>query len=231
LANIDKIGTPDSKNGNYPLGWAQAANTPFRYWKSDANSEGGTHNPLIVYWPKGIKEKGGIRTQYSHVIDLLPTTLDLVGVKAPDEIRGIKQQPIEGTSLAYSIDDAKAPTRHTLQYYYIFGSRSIYDNGWKAELAYPNDILTKNTVVNPPLDESKWELYNLIDDPTERIDLAKKFPEKLEQLKAEFEEQAKSHHLAPYLTFDDMKDTHHTYLPQWYLDRQKAAAAAQASSK
>jgi len=230
LTNIDKIGTPDSKNGNYPLGWAQAANTPFRYWKSDANSEGGTHNPLIVYWPKGIKEKGEIRTQYSHVIDLLPTTLDLVGVKAPEEIRGIKQQPIEGTSLAYSIDDAKAPTQHTVQYYYIFGSRSIYDNGWKAELAYPNDILTKNTIINPPLDESTWELYNLNDDPTERIDLAKKFPEKLEQLKAEFEEQAKAHHLAPYLTFDDIKNTHHTYLPQWYLDRQKELAAAQASS-
>jgi arylsulfatase A-like enzyme len=101
---------PNAKNGNYPLGWAQAADTPFKYWKSDANSEGGTHNPLIVYWPKGIKDKGGIRTQYSHVIDLLPTTLDLVGIKAPEEIRGIKQQPIEGTFLlAYSIDDAKRP--------------------------------------------------------------------------------------------------------------------------
>jgi hypothetical protein len=85
--------------------------------------------------------------------------------------------------------------------------------------------------VNPPLDESKWELYNLIDDPTERIDLAKKFPEKLEQLKAEFEEQAKSHHLAPFLTFDDIRDTHHTYLPQWYLDRQKEQAAQSSSSK
>ena len=223
LANIDKIGTPDSKQGNYPLGWAQAANTPFRYWKEDANSEGGTHNPLIAYWPKGIKDKGGIRTQYSHVIDLLPTTLDLVGIKAPEEIRGIKQQPIEGTSLAYSIDDAKAPTRHTLQYYYIFGSRSIYDNGWKAELAYPNEILTKNAVTNPPLDENAWELYNLNDDPTERIDLAKKYPEKLAQLKGEFEEQARSHHLYPYITFDDVYAgrTHHTYLPKWYVEQQQ----------
>jgi arylsulfatase len=226
LAKVDKIGTPDSRNGNYPLGWAQAANTPFRYWKSDANSEGGTHDPLIVYWPKGIKDKGGIRTQYSHVIDLLPTTLDLVGIKAPEEIRGIKQQAIEGTSLAYSIDDAKAPTRHTLQYYYIFGSRSIYDNGWKAELAYPNDVLTKHVLSNPPLDENAWELYNLNDDPTERIDLAQKYPEKLAKLKAEYEEQAQSHHLYPYITFDDMYAgrTHHTYLPQWYLDRQKAQA-------
>jgi len=232
LANIDKIGTPDSRQGNYPLGWAQAANTPFRYWKSDANSEGGTHNPLIVYWPKGIKDKGGIRTQYSHVIDLLPTTLDLVGVKAPEQIRSVKQQPIEGTSLAYSIDDANAPTRHTLQYYYIFGSRSIYDNGWKAELAYPNDVLTKNALSNPPFDDNAWELYNLNDDPTERIDLARKDPEKLAQLKAEFEQQAQLHHLEPYLTFDDFSagHLHHTYLPQWYVDQQNKQAA-QSSSK
>jgi len=202
LARLDKIGTPDSSQGNYPVGWAQAANTPFRYWKSDANSEGGTHNPLIIYWPKGIKEKGGIRTQYSHVIDILPTTLDLVGVQAPEEIRGIKQQPIEGTSLAYSIDDAKAPTRHTVQYYYIFGSRSIYDHGWKAELAYPNSFITG--IETPPFDENAWELYNLNEDYTERIDLAKKYPEKLAALKAEFEEQAKSHHLYPYITFDDV---------------------------
>jgi len=195
LANIDRIGTPSASGGNYPLGWAQAANTPFKYWKQDANSEGGTHNPLIVYWPKGIKEKGGIRTQYGHVIDLLPTTLDLVGIKAPEEIRGIKQQPIEGTSLAYSIDDANAPNLHTLQYYYIFGSRSIYDNGWKAELAYPNDF-NFGKATNRPFDENAWELYNLNDDPTERIDLAKKNPEKLAQLKAEYEEQAQAHHLS-----------------------------------
>jgi arylsulfatase A-like enzyme len=225
-AKIEKIGTPDARQGNYPLGWAQAANTPFRYWKSDANSEGGTHNPLIVYWPKGIKDKSGIRTQYSHVIDLLPATLDLVGIKAPEEIRGIKQQPIEGTSLAYSIDDAKAPTRHTLQYYYIFGSRSIYDNGWKAELAYPNDVLTKHVANNPPLDENTWELYNLNDDPTERINLAQKYPEKLAQLNAEYEQQAQSHHLYPYITFDDLYNQriHHTYLPK------QPAATAQSSN-
>jgi len=205
IAKSDEIGTAASTNGNYPLGWAQAANTPFRYWKQDANSEGGTHNPLIAYWPKGIKEKGGIRTQYSHVIDLLPTTLDFVGIKAPEEIRGIKQQPVEGTSLAYSIDDAKAPNRHTLQYYYIFGSRSIYDNGWKAELAHQNHYYIGNTATNTPVDENAWELYNLNDDPTERIDLAKKFPEKLAQLKAEYEEQARLHHLAPYITWEDLK--------------------------
>ena len=231
LANIDKIGTPDSHQGNYPLGWAQAANTPFRYWKSDANSEGGTHNPLIVYWPKGIKDKGGIRTQYSHVIDLLPTTLDLVGIKAPEEIRGIKQQPIEGTSLAYSIDDAKAPSRHTLQYYYIFGSRSIYKEGWKAELAYPNDILTKNAIVNPPLDETTWELYNLNDDPTERIDLAKKYLGKAGAVEVRIRRAGQSASSRPYLTFDDMKKhSPHLSAPVVYRPA-KGAGTLSANSK
>ena len=220
LAKIDKIGTPDAHAGNYPLGWAQAADTPFKYWKSDANSEGGTHNPLIVYWQKGIKDedKDGIRTQYSHVIDLLPTTLDLVGIKAPEAIRGIKQQPIEGISFADSLNNANAPWHHTVQYYYIFGSRSIYDNGWKAELPFPNQVETQHVVTNPPFDENAWELYNLNDDPTERIDLAKKYPEKLAALKAEFEQQAQSHHLYPYITFDDVYNQrfHHTYLPKGF---------------
>lgn len=204
LSKIGEIGTPAATQGNYPLGWAQAADTPFKYWKEDANSEGGTHNPLIVFWPKGIKDKGKIRTQYGHVIDILPTTLDLVGIKAPEEVEGIKQQPIEGTSLAYSIDDANAPSRHTVQYYYIFGSRSIYDHGWKAELAYPNAFTTGNAASNEPFNENAWELYNLNDDPTERIDLAKQYPEKLAQLKDEFEQQAQTHHLYPYITWDDV---------------------------
>jgi arylsulfatase len=204
LNKIGEIGTSAATNGNYPLGWAQAADTPYKDWKQDANSEGGTHNPLIVYWPKGIKDKGGIRPQYGHVIDILPTTLDLVGVKAPEEIRGIQQQPIEGTSLAYSIDDANAPSRHTLQYYYIFGSRSIYDNGWKAELAYPSSFINGNAASKQPFDENAWELYNLNEDPTETIDLAKKYPEKLAQLKSEFEEQAKAHNLYPLITWEDV---------------------------
>jgi arylsulfatase A-like enzyme len=204
LNKIGEIGTSSATEGNYPLGWAQAANTPFKFWKEDANSEGGTRNPLIVFYPKGIKDKGGIRTQYSHVIDILPTTLDLVGIKTPELVRGIQQQTIEGTSLAYSIGDAKAPSRHTLQYYYIYGSRSIYHDGWKAELAYPNSFVTGNAQSKHAFDENAWELYNLNEDYTERIDLAKKYPEKLTELKALFEEEAKAHHLYPYITWDDV---------------------------
>jgi arylsulfatase A-like enzyme len=204
LSKIGEIGTASSIEGNYPLGWAQAANTPFKFWKQDANSEGGTHNPLIVFYPKGINEKGGIRTQYSHVIDILPTTLELSGIKAPEQIKSVKQEAIQGTSLAYSLNDAKAATQHTTQYYYIFGSRSIYQDGWKAELAYPNSFITGNAKSNAAFDENAWELYNLKEDYTERIDLAKKYPEKLTELKALFEKQAQEHHLYPYITWDDV---------------------------
>ena len=223
LNKIGEIGTSAATNGNYPLGWAQAANTPFKYWKQDANSEGGTHNPLIVFWPNGIKDKGGIRTQYGHVIDILPTTLDLTKIKTPDEIRDVRQQPVEGTSLAYSIDDAHAPNRHTVQYYYIFGSRSIYDHGWKAELRYPNSFITGNAASKQPFDENAWELYNLNDDYTERIDLAQKYPEKLAELKTEFEQQAQAHHLYPYITWDDVLNgrIHHSKDSKSFLDAVK----------
>lgn len=207
LKRIDEIGTPLATSGNYPLGWALATNTPFRYWKQDAHSEGGTHNPLIVFYPNGIKDKGGIRNQYGHVIDILPTTLEVLGIKYPEQIRGIKQDTIQGISLAYSFKDAKAASQHTTQYYYIFGSRSIYQEGWKAALPYPNSNITGNAYnSNVKFDENAWELYNLNDDPTERINLAKKYPEKLEKLKALFEEQAKSHNLYPLVTWDDIRN-------------------------
>lgn len=204
---ISEIGTPDAIQGNYPLGWAQALNTPFKQWKQDADSEGGTRNPLIVYYPKGIKDKGSIRTQYSHVIDLLPTTLEYTGIKAPDYIRGIKQDSIQGTSLVYSFDDAKAPARHLVQHYYIFGARSIYNDGWKAALPYHPDLIdVANNKEGIPKNykEDVWELYNLKEDFNERINLAKKYPEKLEELKALFEVQAKKYNLYPYITWDDV---------------------------
>ena len=206
LAKIGEIGTPNAVEGNYPLGWAQAANTPFREWKSDANSEGGTRNPLILAWPKGIKGDGSVRTQYGHVIDILPTTLELTGLKAPERIRSVAQQPLEGISLAYSITDAGAPSRHREQYYYIFGSRAIYQDGWKASLPYPNHFIASTAANAKPFDENAWELYNLNEDYTERLNLAKKYPQKLAQLKALFEQQAQDHHLYPLITWDDVQN-------------------------
>jgi arylsulfatase len=209
LSKIDDIGTPAAVEGNYPLGWAQAANTPFKFWKQDAQSEGGTRNPLIVYFPKGIKEKG-IRTQYGHVIDLLPTTLEYLGIKQPTEIRGIKQDSIQGTSFLYSFADAKAPSRHKVQHYYIFGNRSVYLDGWKAGAAHHPDFIDFQTNYSgKPLpagnyDNDVWELYNLNDDFNERVDLAKTNPEKLKELKALFDVQAKKFNLYPLISWEDV---------------------------
>jgi arylsulfatase A-like enzyme len=211
LSKIDEIGSPEGKATDYPFGWSQAANTPFKRWKQDAQNEGGTRNPLIVYYPKGIKEKGGIRTQYGHVIDLLPTTLEYLGIKKPETIRGIKQDSIHGTSLVYSFENAKAPSRHTLQHYYIFGNRSIYKDGWKAGTNHrPDyfDFLQSATDGKPVpevnYDNDVWELYNLNEDFNERINLAKKYPEKVNELKALFEEQAKKYQLYPFFGWEDV---------------------------
>ena len=217
---INRIGTPETEP-NYPLGWAQACNTPFKYWKQDANSEGGTHNPLIVFYPKGIKDKGGIRTQYGHVTDILPTTLEFVGIKAPESIRNIKQDTLQGISLAYSFDNATAASRHTEQYYYIFGSRALYKDGWKAAAAHHPDAIDLATFGNTPpatrdYDKDVWELYNLNDDFNERVDLAKKYPEKLAQLKALFDADAQTYNIYPMIDWQDVYQ-------QRFINSKKAA--------
>ena len=212
LAKIGEIGTPEGTQTNYPLGWAQAANTPFKYWKQDANAEGGTRNPLIVVAPKTIKDPGAIRTQYGHVIDILPTTLELIGLNVPEYIRGIKQDTLQGTSLAYSLTDGAAASKHRIQHYYIFGSRSIYKDGWKAEVYHHpdfTDLTSPGSQWKPDssgnnFDKDVWELYNLNTDYTERINLASKYPDKLNELKALFDEQAKKNNLYPLIDWDDV---------------------------
>ncbi len=202
----DIIGT-DQSNTDYPIAWAAAANTPFRYWKADANSEGGTHNPMIISYPKVIKDKGGIRNQYGHVIDVLPTTIELIHGNVPEVIDGYKQAPIEGTSLAYSVDNPKAASKHTVQYYEIAGSRAIYKDGWKAgmrhEIGESIDIGGRADTTGAKVDFSKdtWELYNLNDDFNERINLASKYPDKLKELQALFDEEAKKYNIYPLKDF------------------------------
>ncbi len=201
LGLIDSIGTPNATT-NYPLGWAQAVNAPFKEWKQDADAEGGTHNPLIIFYPKLIKA-GGIRTQFGHVIDILPTTLELTGIQAPEYIKSVKQDSIEGTSLAYSVN-SNAPSQPQGAVLTIsYGSRAIYADGWKAEAAHRPDAIDYNFIGNNPpadrsFDDDVWSLYNLNDDPTEVNDLAKKNPQKLEELKKLFDEQAQANHLYPY---------------------------------
>ena len=206
-SQYDKIGTKDVISAaNYPLGWAQAANTPFRFWKSDANAEGATHNPLIVSYPKGNLEKGGIRNQYGHVIDIYPTVLELVGLSQPETIKGYKQDPIHGTSLVYSIRDKNAANRHTQQYYTILGNRAIVKDGWKASAIHrPNsfDLLkyadeAKSTVVNN-VETEEWELYNLNEDFNELNNLAQKNPAKLKELKDLYDADAAKYNIYPLI--------------------------------
>ncbi|MBO9572052.1 MAG: sulfatase-like hydrolase/transferase [Chitinophagaceae bacterium] len=206
LSQYDKIGTEFS-NPNYPLGWSQAANTPFRYWKSDANSEGATHNPLIVHYPNGIKDKGTIRTQYLHVTDIYPTTIELTGTQLKDNINGYAQLPFHGVSFVYTVTQPAAPTKHTQQYYELHGGRSIYKDGWKASVYHPRNIYrdSSNTDVNFTADfkRDKWELYNLNEDWNETNDLAAKNPQKLEELKALFDTEATKYNVYPLKNYGD----------------------------
>jgi arylsulfatase A-like enzyme len=209
LDSIGEIGTGSGHETNYPLGWAQAANTPFKYWKEDANSEGGTRNPMIVFFPRVLPHDGSVRGQYGHVIDLLPTTLEVVGLRAPAKIRDVPQDTIQGVSLAYSFSDARALSRHTEQYYYIFGARSVYKDGWKAETYHHPDVidLTRyggGDTATYGFSRDVWELYDLRSDFNERIDLAKKYPAKLAELQAQFDADAKRYHIYPMIDWDDV---------------------------
>ncbi|MBX2924840.1 MAG: arylsulfatase [Chitinophagaceae bacterium] len=189
LKIYEKMGTEHSFM-DAPSGWTQATNTPFRLWKTDANAEGGTRNPLIVYYPKAIKEKGGIRKQYSHVIDIAPTIIDITGSNIPAVIKGHAQKSIEGTSLFYSLNDAKAADRHTIQYYELRGKRAIYKDGWKASVYHESGTSFADDV---------WELYNLNEDFNERIDIAKQNPGKLKELQDIFDGEAKKYNVYPLI--------------------------------
>lgn len=191
LENGDLLGS-DLTNMNYPLGWAMAANTPFRYYKSNVNAEGGTRNPAVFFYPKGIKDKGGIRNQYGHVIDVLPTTLELLHIKPGEEINGYKQEPIEGTGLLNAIVNAKAPSVHRVQYYEIAGTRAIFKDGWKAATYHPQGESIENDV---------WELYNLNEDFNERINLADAHPAKLKELQDVFDQEARKYNVYPLKDF------------------------------
>ena len=174
LSRIEEIGGPFIHN-NYPWGWTVAGNTPFRRWKREVH-EGGVADPLIVHWPRGIDGRDEVRRQYVHAIDIVPTVLEVVGVEPPAELDGVAQQPIAGTSFAYTLHEADAPSRHETQYYEMFGCRALYHQGWKAVTYHP--IFDPK----PSFDEDRWELYHVEDDLSECHDLAEQHPEKLREL-------------------------------------------------
>jgi arylsulfatase len=193
LKVMDKWGGPET----YPhmaAGWAVALDAPFGWMKQVASDFGGTRNGMVVHWPKGIKAKNGIRTQFSHVIDVAPTILEAAGLPEPKVVNGTPQIPIEGKSLLYSFDNPKAKERHITQYFEIAGNRAIYHEGWFARTIHraPWEKQGRHT-----LDQDVWELYDTRKDFSLADNLAAKNPKKLAQLQKVFMQEAEKYHVLP----------------------------------
>jgi arylsulfatase A-like enzyme len=196
LANEKDLGTWKSYN-HYPVGWAWAMVSPFQWEKQIASHFGGTRNGLVISWPKGIQDKGGLRSQFSHVIDITPTVLEITGVKAPYQVDGVAQKPMEGVSLAYSFKEPKAPSAHRTQYFEMLGNRAIYDNGWVAATTPPCAPWAPTCPELNPITQYNWELYNVDKDFSESKDLSKENPEKLKELQLLFYAQAAKYNVLP----------------------------------
>jgi arylsulfatase len=194
LDHMDNLGGPTTFN-HYPVGWAHAMDTPFQWTKQIASHFGGTRNGLVISWPARIKDKGGIRTQFSSVIDIYPTILEAVGVQSPSMLNGVPQKPVEGTSMVYTFDDAKAASKHRTQYFEMFANRAIYNDGWVAATTPP--VLPWVMGQTPNVNDYKWELYNVEDDFSEANDLAAQEPKKLRELQDLFWAEASKYNVLP----------------------------------
>ncbi len=180
MARLDKLGGPESYN-HYAVGWAHALDTPYQWTKQVASHWGGTRNGAIVHWPKGITEKGDLRSQFHHVIDVASTILEAAGLPEPTFVNGVQQKPLEGVSMLYSFNDAKAAERHETQYFEMLGNRGIYHKGWTAVTRHKTPWLLVGEKV-PAFDDDNWELYDTNKDWSQANDLAKQMPEKLHEL-------------------------------------------------
>ena len=191
LKYLDVLGGPDTYN-HYPTGWAVGFSAPYQMFKRYSNYSGGTCDPMVIHWPKGIKAKGEVRHQYHHSTDIVPTILEVCGLEMPKTYRGVEQWPLSGVSMKYSFDaKPDGPTQKKRQYYTMLGTRAIWEDGWKA------------VAVHAPLsgkgnfDKDAWQLYNVDVDRAESKDLAKQFPEKLEALKKAWFEEADKNLVLP----------------------------------
>jgi arylsulfatase A-like enzyme len=194
LAHMDDLGGPTAFN-HYPVGWAHAMDTPFQWTKQIASHFGGTRNGLVISWPAHIKDKGGIRTQFSSVIDIYPTILEAVGVQSPSMLNGVPQKPVEGVSMAYTFDNAKAVSKHRTQYFEMLGNRAIYNDGWVAATTPPVPPWVMGQT--PSVSDYKWELYDVENDFSEANDLAAKEPQKLRELQDLFWAEASKYNVLP----------------------------------
>jgi arylsulfatase A-like enzyme len=215
VERLDDIGGPNSHT-NYPWGWAQAGNTPFKWYKQNTH-EGGVHVPFVVHWPAGISDRGTLRDQFHHVSDIAPTIYEAVGVTPPSVYRGYEQLPITGTSMLSTFHDRGAPSRKTVQYFEMMGHRAIYADGWKAVTRHQPGV---------PFDDDTWELYHVAEDRSECNDLAATIPEKVTELAELWWREAEDHGVLPLddrtielfgARFRDhsphRSDRHYTYRP------------------
>ena len=193
LSRLEELGTEHTYN-HFAAGWAVAGNTPFTWTKQVASNFGGTRNGMVIHWPAGIKSKNEIRSQFHHVIDVAPTVYEATHIPAPKMVNGIEQRPIEGTSMLYAFDNASAPDSRKIQYFEIIGNRAIYHDGWFAGTIHkaPWELAPRR-----PLNEDVWELYNVNEDFSQAHNLAQQNPEKLEEMKKLFLEEAVKYNVLP----------------------------------
>ena len=191
LKYLDVLGGPETYN-HFPTGWAAAFSAPFKMFKRYSQFAGGTNDPLVISWPKGIEARGEIRHQYHHSVDIVPTLLEICGIEMPDVYNGVKQQPLSGVSMAYTFDAAPdAPTKKDVQYYCMLGTRGLWKDGWKA-VALHSPLTGEGD-----FDNDVWELYNVDEDRAEAHNLADEHPEKLQELIDEWFKQAELNKVLP----------------------------------
>jgi arylsulfatase len=180
LSKMDELGSPTSYN-HYAVGWAWAMDTPFQWTKQVASHWGGTRNGTIVHWPDGISEKGGLRSQFTHCVDVAPTILEAAGLPEPTMVNGVLQSPMEGTSMLYAFGEGDAEERHSLQYFEMFGNRGIYHEGWSAVTKHRTPWVMTGGVL-PAFDDDVWELYDGTADYSQARNLAAEQPDRLHSL-------------------------------------------------
>lgn len=191
----DLLGTYKTFN-HYPAGWALAGNTPFKYFKQTSH-EGGVRDPLIVSWPDQIADQGGIRPQFTHIVDIAATIYDLTGVTPLKTVKGVEQKPMDGVSFAPSLADAKVKTSKKVQYFEMLGNRGIWADGWKAVTFHGRLPWDTAAVSNLNFDADVWELYHIEEDFSESKNLAAKYPDRLEAMKKMWTEEATRNNVFP----------------------------------
>jgi arylsulfatase len=195
LKRKDDLGTWKTHN-HYPVGWAHAMDTPFQYFKQVASHYGGTRNGMVVSWPARIKSQGEVRSQWHHTIDISPTILDVAGLQQPSIVNGVAQKPIEGVTMAYSFNDANAPSTRRTQYFEMFGQRAVYHDGWIACTTPPNSIDPRE-MTGDVIRDYKWQLYHVAEDFSQAVNVAETYPDKLQELQLLFYAEAARYNVLP----------------------------------